>query len=93
MAFYSTQCQACADTSKRCVKTVPGADGQALEMYECGNEECKLNAARLKGIRQLQSLKAGEQLNQERESAKRSERPERKEPTRFVYRSKRDRRR
>lgn len=89
MAFYATQCETCTDASKRCVKE-GGADGQSLPMYECENETCKLNAARLKGIRQLQSLKAEGQLNLERESAKRAQR---KEAPRFVYRSKRERRR
>ena len=77
MAFYSTQCEACTDPSKRCVKPASGdAEAPLPEMYECDNETCKLNAARQKGIRQLQSLRAEEHLNHERELVRRAMRHE-----------------
>ncbi len=89
MAFYSTQCASCADPAKRCVKPAEG-DGEAAlpEMYECDNETCKLNAARQKGLRQLQSLKAEESLNREREQARHALRHEAAE-----HRGRRDHRR
>lgn len=60
MAFYATKCAECTDASRRCVKPAQGGDreGALPEMYECDNETCKLNAARLKGVRQLQAMKA-----------------------------------
>ena len=77
MAFYSTTCAACTDPGKRCVKPASGdGDAPMPEMYECDNETCKLNAARQKGLRQLQSLKAEEGLNRERELARRAMRHE-----------------
>ena len=77
MAFYSTTCAACTDPGKRCVKPASGdGDASMPEMYECDNETCKLNAARQKGIKQLQSLRAEEHLNHERELVRRAMRHE-----------------
>lgn len=90
MAFYSTQCEACTDASKRAVQPKGGQDGQLPQMYECGNEECKLNIARQKGIRQLQSLRGGDPQEQERDAARR---PARKDTGGSDRRGRRERKR
>ncbi|MBQ8088490.1 MAG: hypothetical protein IJ234_08730 [Clostridia bacterium] len=67
MAFYSTQCEICKDSAKRCVQPQEkGGEGEAFLMFECDNEGCKLNIARQKGIKQLQSLMMEEELARER---------------------------
>lgn len=57
MAYFSLQCVACSDQTKRCAGEYSGKDedGQPFcgQMYLCGNSTCKINVERVRAEKQF----------------------------------------
>lgn len=64
MAYFSLQCVACQDATKRFSGEYGGQDedGQRFDgpMYLCENRACKINAERMRGEKQLRTMEAAE---------------------------------
>lgn len=62
MAYYSLQCVACQDATKRFSGEYGGQDedGQRFggPMYLCSNRACKINEERRRGEKQLRMIQA-----------------------------------
>lgn len=60
MAYFSLQCVACQDSTKRYAGIYKGKDenGQRFcgRMYLCDNSACKINIERIRGEKQLHRL-------------------------------------
>lgn len=60
MAFYSTQCVDCAESTKKCSGEYRGKDEKGKPfsgpMYTCENPACKINYERVKTERYMQSV-------------------------------------
>lgn len=64
MAYYSLQCVACQDPTKRYAGKYDGwdEDGQQFcgSMYLCENRACKINEERIRAEKQLRMVEAVE---------------------------------